>query len=89
MNDELKKKRHQFLYLTGILSEKKKEALALVWDMQDLFLKGSEQYKAIEQAQSLLLGIEIDVPDFDTKATDMGYAIGRRAGYHCPPTGNE
>ena len=80
--------KERFLEQMEALSGKKRKALSMIWEMQDLFLKGSEQYQALEQAQSLLLGVEIDVPDFDATApveyTDTGYAIGSRSGYFCP-----
>ena len=61
----MNRQKERFLDQMETLSEKKKESLAAIWEMQDLFLKGSEQHQALEQAQSLLLGIEIDVPEFD------------------------
>ena len=88
MDNEREEKRKLFLEEVEACASTKVRALALVWDMQDMFVKDSDQYQALEQAQSLLLGVEIDVPDFDAPApveyTDTGYAIGNRSGYFCP-----
>ena len=65
MNDELRMKRHQYIQNLQSLSDKKVNVLAVIWDMQSIFNKDSEQYQSLEQAQNLILNIELDVPEFN------------------------